>query len=68
MKAIQLTTPTIDALTLSDLPCPKPGAGEVLIRQHAVSLNYLDLALATGQFGAISQPPYSRRRQRGGNR
>ncbi|MGK3122834.1 NAD(P)-dependent alcohol dehydrogenase [Candidatus Pantoea formicae] len=56
MKAIQLTAPTIDALTLSDLPCPQPGAGEVLIRQHAVSLNYLDLALATGQFGAISQP------------
>ncbi|NIE98766.1 NAD(P)-dependent alcohol dehydrogenase [Pantoea sp. Acro-805] len=56
MKAIQLTAPTIDALTLIDLPCPQPGAGEVLIRQHAVSLNYLDLALATGQFGAISQP------------
>ena len=56
MKAIQLTAPTIDALTLIDLPCPQPAAGEVLIRQHAVSLNYLDLALATGQFGAISQP------------
>lgn len=55
MRAIQLTAPSIDALNLTELPCPQPGYGEVLIRQHAVSLNYLDLALATGQFGDIAK-------------
>lgn len=56
MQAIQLTAPNINALTITELPRPLPGQGEVLIRQHAVSLNYLDLALATGQFGDLSQP------------
>lgn len=56
MQAIQLTAPTLDSLKLCELPRPQPGYGEVVIRQHAVSLNYLDLALATGQFGAIAQP------------
>lgn len=56
MQAIQLTAPSLDAFHFTDLPCPAPGYGEVLIRQHAVSLNYLDLALATGQFGNIEHP------------
>ncbi|ORM63678.1 NAD(P)-dependent alcohol dehydrogenase [Pantoea rodasii] len=56
MRAIQLTAPDINALKITELPCPQPGQGEVLIRQHTVSLNYLDLALATGLFGAIAQP------------
>ncbi|MBK0095789.1 NAD(P)-dependent alcohol dehydrogenase [Erwinia sp. S63] len=56
MRAIQLTASNIDALNITELPRPQPGHGEVLIRQYAVSLNYLDLALATGQFGAIAQP------------
>ncbi len=56
MQAIQLTAPTIDSLNICELPRPQPNYGEVVIRQHAVSLNYLDLALATGKFGAIAQP------------
>lgn len=56
MHAIHLTAPSIDALNIRDVPRPQPGYGEVLIRQHAVSLNYLDVALATGQFGAIVEP------------
>lgn len=51
MQAFQLTGPAIDALTATKLPRPEPGNGEVLIRQRAASLNYLDLAVATGQFG-----------------
>lgn len=47
MQAIQLTAPTIDSLNIRELPRPQPNFGEVVIRQHAVSLNYLDLALAT---------------------
>ena len=56
MKAIHLSAAGIDGLKICDISRPQPGYGEVLIRQHAVSLNYLDLALATGKFGAVSQP------------
>jgi 2-desacetyl-2-hydroxyethyl bacteriochlorophyllide A dehydrogenase len=56
MKAIHLSAAGIDSLKICDISPPQPGYGEVLIRQHAVSLNYLDLALATGKFGAVSQP------------
>jgi len=56
MQAIQLTAPTINNLKFCELPRPQPAYGEVVIRQHAVSLNYLDLALATGQFGTLAQP------------
>ena len=52
MKAIQLTGPSFDRLERVDLPQPTPGYGEVLIKQYAVSLNYLDLAVASGQFPA----------------
>jgi NADPH:quinone reductase-like Zn-dependent oxidoreductase len=34
---------SLDGLQLVDLPEPKPGHGEVLVRIHAVSLNYRDL-------------------------
>ncbi|MCT9872500.1 alcohol dehydrogenase catalytic domain-containing protein, partial [Paenarthrobacter aurescens] len=56
MKAIHLSAAGIDSLKICDISRPQPGYDEVLIRQHAVSLNYLDLALATGKFGAVSQP------------
>ncbi len=43
MKAVQITGTTgIDSLKLVKLPQPKPGHGEVLVRIHAVSLNYRD--------------------------
>jgi NADPH:quinone reductase-like Zn-dependent oxidoreductase len=51
MKAINLTGPSLDHLQLVDTAAPRPGHGEVLIRQRAVSLNYLDLAIARGEFG-----------------
>jgi len=51
MKAIHLNGPSIDQLQTVDAETPRPGHGEVLIRQRAVSLNYLDLAIARGQFG-----------------
>jgi NADPH:quinone reductase-like Zn-dependent oxidoreductase len=56
MKAIQLNGPSLEQLSMAELPTPTPAGGEVLIRQHAVSLNYLDIAFATGQFGAAQFP------------
>lgn len=35
--------------TLHDLPTPQPGAGEVLVRIHAASVNGFDLSVASGR-------------------
>ena len=53
MKAWQLTNSTgADALKLNELPEPKPGPGQVLVRMRATSLNYRDQMVATGRYGA----------------
>jgi NADPH:quinone reductase-like Zn-dependent oxidoreductase len=41
----------IDSLRLAEAADPKPGQGQVLIRIHAVSLNYKDLFVAKGMGG-----------------
>jgi NADPH:quinone reductase-like Zn-dependent oxidoreductase len=58
MKAYQLTAQTgADALRLNELPEPKPGPGQVLVRVHATSLNYRDLMIASGRYGSpVSLP------------
>lgn len=50
MKAIQLTAPTIMSFRRIELPDPKPRFGEVLVRLRAATLNFLDVAIATGKF------------------
>lgn len=47
-----------DKLTQETLPDPEPGAGEVLIRVRACSLNYRDFAVAAGKYfgGALKAP------------
>jgi NADPH:quinone reductase-like Zn-dependent oxidoreductase len=51
MRAWQLTAQTgIDALKPVDLPTPKPARGQVLVKVAAASLNYRDLAIATGKY------------------
>ncbi|SMH61556.1 zinc-dependent alcohol dehydrogenase family protein [Azospirillum agricola] len=52
MRAYHLDAPRLDALRLVDVPQPRPGMGEVLVRLRAASLNYVDLAVATGAFPA----------------
>ncbi len=53
MKAYEIQSNTgIDALKLVDRPLPKPAAGEVLVKVHATSLNYRDLLVAEGAYGA----------------
>ncbi|MEK6249924.1 MAG: NAD(P)-dependent alcohol dehydrogenase, partial [Planctomycetales bacterium] len=46
-----------DGLTLAERPDPAPGENEVLIDVHAVSLNYRDLLVASGQYGGVQDPP-----------
>jgi len=50
MRAIELSSPSLDALRAVTLPRPNPGRGEVLVRMRAASLNFIDLAVATGRY------------------
>jgi NADPH:quinone reductase-like Zn-dependent oxidoreductase len=50
MKLWQIPAFGIDKLHLIGMPEPKPGAGEVLIKVHAVSLNYRDLLVTLGRY------------------
>ncbi|SFV04083.1 zinc-dependent alcohol dehydrogenase family protein [Pseudoduganella namucuonensis] len=56
MKAIELTAPALTAFRRTELPEPKAGPGEVLVRLRAAALNFLDVAVATGKFPAAGFP------------
>ncbi|KAH7107282.1 NAD(P)-binding protein [Auriculariales sp. MPI-PUGE-AT-0066] len=40
----------VDGLQLREVPTPQPGSGEVLVRIHAMSLNYRDLLTARNEY------------------
>ena len=50
MKVWQIQSFGIEQLVLQHLPQPHPGRGEVLVKVHAVSLNYRDLLMVRGQY------------------
>jgi NADPH:quinone reductase-like Zn-dependent oxidoreductase len=57
MKAYQIQTPDgIAGLKLVDLPEPKPGVGQILIKVHATSLNYRDTAVVSGLYPGQTLP------------
>ena len=56
MNVIELTGPRIDALRPASRPDPRPGRGEVLVRMRAASLNFLDVAVATGTYPGPTFP------------
>jgi NADPH2:quinone reductase len=45
-----------EKLAWDELPKPSPKPGEVLIQQHAVGLNYIDVYFRTGLYKAPSMP------------
>jgi len=58
MRALQLLDHRLDALTVVEgLAVPEPGAGEILIRVGAVSLNHRDLLAASGRLAALPALP-----------
>ena len=58
MRALQLIGDIgLDHLQVVDLPDPKPGPREVLIRVKAVSLNYRDLLMINGVYGRATPLP-----------
>jgi NADPH:quinone reductase-like Zn-dependent oxidoreductase len=50
MKAWQIPSFGLDKLEFKDLAEPKPAPGEVLVKVHAVALNYRDLLIAKGLY------------------
>jgi NADPH:quinone reductase-like Zn-dependent oxidoreductase len=50
MKVWQIESFGIDRLASVDVPQTHPGRGEVLVKVHAVSLNYRDLLMVRGQY------------------
>jgi NADPH:quinone reductase-like Zn-dependent oxidoreductase len=50
MKVWQIQSFGIERLVLEELPQPHPGRGEVLVKVHAVSLNYRDLLMVRGYY------------------
>src|SRR5271155_5395491 len=50
MKIWQLPSFGIDNLEFTDRPTPQPARGQVLVRVHAVSLNYRDLLVVLGRY------------------
>jgi NADPH:quinone reductase-like Zn-dependent oxidoreductase len=57
MRAFQISQFGLENLQLVDLPTPACGAGMVLIRVHATSLNYRDLLMVRGHYDAKLQMP-----------
>ncbi len=56
MNVIELRAPRLDALQASTYPVPVLGPGDVLLRLRAASLNFLDIAIATGKYPLDSFP------------
>jgi len=56
MKVIELTAPNMDAFRHASRADIEPGPGEALIALKAASLNFLDIAVATGKYPLSSFP------------
>jgi NADPH:quinone reductase-like Zn-dependent oxidoreductase len=58
MRALQLVNDFgLQNLQVVDLPDPRPGPHEVLVRMRAVSLNYRDLMMVEGTYGRGGRLP-----------
>lgn len=59
MRALQLHGDRIDTLTVADdVPVPRPGPGQILLRVRAVSLNHRDLFAVSGRLASPVALPF----------
>jgi NADPH:quinone reductase-like Zn-dependent oxidoreductase len=57
MYAIELAGPDLGQFTRVERPEPAPpGPGRILVRMKAASLNFIDVAVATGQYPGVKYP------------
>jgi NADPH2:quinone reductase len=49
----------LDTLTVSEMPAPTPGPGEVLIEVRASAVNYADALLVAGRYQTRPERPFS---------
>ena len=57
MRALSAATLSVDGLALVEIPVPRPGAREILIRVSAVTLNSRDLSVLNGTYPAEVRTP-----------
>ena len=56
---IQDTTGGPETLYLAERPDPMPGSGEILVGSSAAGINPVDVAVSTGAFKLIGEPPFT---------
>ena len=57
MKVVELRERGgLEGLVACERPDPSPGAGEIVVRIYAATLNYRDLVIARGSYGDFSLP------------
>lgn len=58
MRRFEVREFGLDRLAVAEVPDPRPGPGEVLIRVSACSLNYRDLLVVRGQYDPRLKRPF----------
>jgi NADPH:quinone reductase-like Zn-dependent oxidoreductase len=57
MRAYEITRFGLDELKITERPDPRPAFGQVLVKVHAVSLNFRDLMVVKGQYNPRLKMP-----------
>src|SRR5262252_6134653 len=48
-----------EVLRLEEVPTPKPGPGEVLVRMHATGVNPVETYIRAGKYARLPELPYT---------